>query len=63
MVEGSINAFLRGKKNQNWVIGEIRTSGIKKEALKKLFTEFHKGNLGNVQLLELENECFNLKFI
>ncbi len=38
MTEGSINAFLNGKKNKNWVISMIRISGIKKEPLKKLFT-------------------------
>jgi len=57
MVEGSIETFLNGKQNQNWVIGTIRESGINKEALKKLFSEAYKRYPKNLQLLELEKSC------
>jgi hypothetical protein len=63
MAKGSINAFLNGKKNKNWAISMIQTSGISKLALKQLFTELHMKNLGNLQLLELEKECFGLKLL
>jgi len=57
LAEGSINAFLTGKKKQNWAISMIRTSGINKEALKKLFTEFYTRKPKIVQLRELEKAC------
>ena len=63
MVEGSIETFLSGKQNQNWIIGTIRESGINKEALKKLFSEAYKRHLGNLQLLELEKACKQMGFL
>jgi hypothetical protein len=57
LAEGSINAFLNGRTSQNWAIAMIRTSGINKEALKKLFSEFYTRKPKNVQLRELEKAC------
>jgi hypothetical protein len=55
--EGSINAFLNGKKNQKWAIAMIETSKINKEGLKKLFSDFNNRAPNNPQLLELEKAC------
>jgi len=64
LVEGSINTFItKGKMSHNWVISEIRTSGIKKEALRKLFSESYARNPNNVQLRELEKECKERGFL
>ena len=57
LTEGSINAFLNGRTSQNWAIAMIRTSGINKEALQKLFSESYKRNPKSVQLRELEKAC------
>jgi hypothetical protein len=62
-IEGSINAFLRGKGNQKWVIGKIRAIEISKEALRQLFSDFYLKNPKNLKLLELEKECQKLGFL
>ncbi|MGA3193003.1 MAG: hypothetical protein ABSD73_10915 [Candidatus Bathyarchaeia archaeon] len=37
-VMGSMDSYLRGEKNLNWVIGMIRSSGLKKTVLQGLFS-------------------------
>jgi hypothetical protein len=61
--EGSIQAFLNGKKNQNWAIAMIQYSGISKEMLKKLFSEFYQRNPMNEKLQALEKGCRERGFL
>ena len=63
MVEGSINAYLNGKKNLNWVVGIIRKSGISNEELRKLFSKFRKDHAENNRFKELERKCRHLNFL
>jgi hypothetical protein len=56
-VEGSILAFLRGRKNLNWVIGIIRNGGINRKELGDLFSTFRKDYCEKTRFQELEKKC------
>ncbi len=57
MVEDSIETYLRGEQSRKWILRVIQNSGIKKDELKKLFSEADRRNPRDLQLIQLEKEC------
>ncbi len=57
MLMGSIFCYLREEKNLNWVIGMIRTSGIRKTVFRDLFSAVSETYAQNALFQELEKAC------
>jgi len=51
---GSMDCFLRGEKNLKWIEGVIRASGLRKEALQKLFAIYHENYFVKPSFQELK---------
>jgi hypothetical protein len=56
-VQGSVNAYLNGKKSLNWIIGIIGSSKINKEELENLLIPLRKSYPDNFLLSQLEITC------
>ena len=56
-VQGSINAYLNGKQNLNWIIGTIRSSHINKEDLQIWLIPFRESCPDKLMLSKLEKAC------
>jgi hypothetical protein len=53
---GALRAFLEGKKNLNWAVGMIRSSGVRGQRLAKIFKNLE--NYGNpVRYYEALSAC------
>ncbi len=52
----SLRAFLEGKQNLNWIIGVIRSSGVRGRGLSDIF-EGHKGYGHSDRYREALSEC------
>ena len=62
-VMGSMDCFMRGEKNLNWIVGIIRSSGLRKDVLKTLFSSYHETYAGKSSFQELEKKCKELGYI
>jgi hypothetical protein len=62
-VMGSMDCYLRGEKNLNWVIGMIRSSGIGNTALQDLFASYRQTYAENTAFQELEKSSKQLGYI
>jgi hypothetical protein len=66
-VMGSMDCYLRGEKNLNWVIGMIRSSGIRKTVLQDLFSAYKSTTFQepekNTRFQELYKTCKQLGYI
>ena len=62
-VMGSMDCFMRGEKNLNWIVGIIRSSGLRKDVLKTLFSAYHETYAGKSSFQELEKKCKELGYI
>jgi len=66
-VMGSMDCYLRGEKNLKWVIGVIRSSGIRKTVLQDLFSAYRtttfQGLEKNTRFQELDKTCKQLGYI
>jgi hypothetical protein len=62
-VMGSIECFLRGEKSLNWIMGVIRSSGIKKTALQDLFASYRQSYAENTAFQALERSSKQLGYI
>jgi len=61
-VEGAIVAFIRGKKNMNWVMGIMKGKwGVKGNELEKIFDRipYVYINYNNILFEQLKQECLN----
>ena len=63
LAESSVLAYLSGKKGLNWVLGEIKTSGVDKQDLQRIFSNFRTEHGGTVRFQELESKCKELSLI
>ena len=57
LAERSILAYLNGKKNLNWAIGEIHVAELSYKTLKTYFLNLPKTYADNMQFQELEKIC------
>ena len=62
-IKGSIDAYMKRKKNLNWIIGVIRSSEIKKEDLIEIFITYYKLNIEKTRFQKLEKSCRELNYI
>ena len=62
-VLGSIDAYMREDKNLNWIIGVIRSSGLPKSELQKIFVSYRGNYASNSRFIELDNEVKRLDYI
>ena len=62
-VRGSMDCFMRGEKNLNWIVGIIRSSGIRKDILKNLFSIYHENYAEKPRFQELEKKIKELDYI
>jgi hypothetical protein len=62
-VMGSIDAYLRGDENLNWIVRYIRSSGLIKSVLQELFSAYRKTYAENTRFQELEKACKQEKFL
>ena len=61
-VLSSIRAFLEDKKNLNWVLGAIKSSGVRDQRLKEIFNRLqHYGN--TERYYEVLSACQNQGWI
>lgn len=61
-VEGAIVAFIRGKKNMNWVMGIFKGKwGVKANELEEIFGRIPivYMNYNNILLEQLKQKCLN----
>lgn len=63
IVMGSVFSFLREEKNLNWIIGKIRSSGVRKNVLQELFSTIHENYAQNTRFQELEKKCKELGYL
>lgn len=63
MVLGSIACYMKGEKNLKWIEGIIRTSGLRKEVLKRIFAAYHETYAGKPMFQELEKKCMEMGYI
>lgn len=59
-VQGSINAYLNGKQNLNWIIGIISSSNINKEVLENLLNSFRESCPDKLLFSQLEKACIDI---
>ncbi len=62
-VLGSIDAYMREDKNLNWIVGIIRSSGLPKSELQKIFSSYRGNYASNSRFIELDNEVKRLGYI
>ena len=62
-VMGSMDCFMRGEKNLNWIVGIVRSSGLRKDVLKAVFSSYHETYAGKPIFQELEKKCKELGYI
>lgn len=55
-VLGSIGAYMREDKNLNWIVGILRSSGLPKSGLQKIFDSYRGNYASNSRFMELDNE-------
>jgi hypothetical protein len=59
-VESCLFAFLRGKKNLNWIVGVIRGSEIRKKDLQDILSVFQQTYATNPLFRHLEDKYMQL---
>lgn len=62
IVMGSVFCYLREEKNLNWIIGIIRSSGLRRNVLQDLLSIIHKSYAQNTRFQELEKKCKELGY-
>lgn len=63
MVLGSIDCYMRGEKNLKWIEGIIKTSGLRKEVLKRIFAAYRETYAERPMFQELEKKCIEMGYI
>jgi len=63
IVMGSIFCYLRGEKNLNWVVGMIRSSGIRKNVFQNLFSAIRESYAEKPRFQELEKKSKELGYL
>lgn len=62
-VLGSIDAYMREDKNLNWIVGVIRSSGLMKIELQKIFSSYRQNYSTTPRFVDLDNEAKRLGYI
>jgi len=63
LAESSVLAYLSEKKGLTWVLGVIKKSGVDKQDLQRIFSNFRTEHGGTVRFQELESKCKELSLI
>jgi hypothetical protein len=58
----SLRAYLEGKKNPNWAVGVVKSSGVRGQALVEIF-DYLKGYSETVRYKEVFSACRKLGWL
>lgn len=58
-----MDCFMRGERDLNWIVGVIRSCGLRKDVLQDLFSTYHVIYARKSSFQELETKCKELGYI